>query len=202
MIAPVQTPITPVMISVLPVLNSLIGIPKPIASRPARTRPIPATNITNTIKPTLSRARNARQPPTPRYRHIVRTANRQLHHRVPQLAPPRYRIYRPASAALSFRYRSAQLPYFYRLPIAALLLHCIRDLGHNSQLLGNGTALYGYPGNEAQEYPGWAIGTLGYQSPCHPSRLLPSIRLRGARWSGPATTSPCWRWPSSRSSRA
>ena len=28
----------------------------------------------------------------------------------------------------------------------ALLLHCISELGHNSQLLGNGTALYGYRG--------------------------------------------------------
>src|SRR5258707_15368677 len=59
---------------------------------------------------------------------------------------------------LRFRSRSPPLPYFYHLPIAAVLLHCVRDLGHNSQLLGNGTALYGYPGNEAQEYPGCAIG--------------------------------------------
>ena len=50
MIAPVQTPITPVTIRVLPVLSS-IRIPKPIASRPARTRAIPTTNITNIIKP-------------------------------------------------------------------------------------------------------------------------------------------------------
>src|SRR5258708_7790660 len=41
MIAPVQTPITPVRISVLPKLNSLTGIPKPIASRPAKTKPNP-----------------------------------------------------------------------------------------------------------------------------------------------------------------
>ena len=56
MIAPVQTPITPVIMRVLPVLNSLIGIPKPIASRPAKTRPMPTTNITNIIEPTPAAA--------------------------------------------------------------------------------------------------------------------------------------------------
>ena len=56
MIAPLQTPITPVTMRVLPVLNSLIGIPKPIASRPAKTSPIPTTNITNIIEPTPAAA--------------------------------------------------------------------------------------------------------------------------------------------------
>ena len=63
MMAPVQTPITPAIISVLPVLNSLIGIPKPIASRPATTRPIPAINMTNIIELTLSRARTLASRP-------------------------------------------------------------------------------------------------------------------------------------------
>jgi hypothetical protein len=49
MIAPVQTPITPAMISVLPVL-SWTPIPYAIASRPVKTRPIAATNITNIIE--------------------------------------------------------------------------------------------------------------------------------------------------------
>src|SRR6478609_3026269 len=52
MIAPVQTPVTPARISVLPTLNSLFGIPTPIASRPAKTRPIPAINIATIIEPT------------------------------------------------------------------------------------------------------------------------------------------------------
>ncbi len=142
MIAPVQTPITPAMISVFPVLNSLIGIPKPIASRPATTRPIPATNIRKAIKPTLSRARNARQPPTPRYRHIERTANRQLHTGF-RISTATLQDLQPASALC----RSATVQTTLRIPTAyqllPCLLHCIRDLGHNSQLLGNGTALYG-----------------------------------------------------------
>jgi hypothetical protein len=37
-------------------------------------------------------------------------------------------------------------PYIYGLPIAANLLRCIRELGHNSLLLVNGTALYGCRG--------------------------------------------------------
>jgi hypothetical protein len=52
--------------------------------------------------------------------------------------------------------RSATVQPIFRIPttyqLLPLLLHRIRDLGHNSQLLGNGTALYGYPGNEAQDH--------------------------------------------------
>ena len=70
MITPVQTPITPAMISVLPVLNSLIGIPKPIASRPAKTRPIPATNITNIIEPT-PQPRPKRSQAAPRHDTVI-----------------------------------------------------------------------------------------------------------------------------------
>jgi hypothetical protein len=40
----------------------------------------------------------------------------------------------------------SRLPYIYGLPIDAKLLHCIRELGHNSLLLVNGTALYGCRG--------------------------------------------------------
>src|SRR5205085_3452811 len=60
-----------------PVLNA-IGIPKPIASRPAKTRPIPATNITNIIELTPQPRPKRSQAAPPRYRHIVCTANRQL----------------------------------------------------------------------------------------------------------------------------
>jgi hypothetical protein len=40
----------------------------------------------------------------------------------------------------------SRLPYIYGLPIDANLLRCIRELGHNSLLLVNGTALYGCRG--------------------------------------------------------
>ena len=71
-IAPEQTPIAPAMISVLPVLNS-IGIPKPIASRPAKTRPIPATNITNIIELT-PQPRPKRSQAAPRHDTVILSA--------------------------------------------------------------------------------------------------------------------------------
>jgi hypothetical protein len=40
----------------------------------------------------------------------------------------------------------SRVPYIYGLPIDANLLRCIRELGHNSLLLVNGTALYGCRG--------------------------------------------------------
>jgi hypothetical protein len=49
-IAPVQAPMTPVRIRVFPKLNSLTGIPKPIARRPASKKPIPAINKTAIIE--------------------------------------------------------------------------------------------------------------------------------------------------------
>ena len=49
-IIPVQATIAPVRIRVLPKLNSLTGIPKPIATRPANRKPIPAINNTATIE--------------------------------------------------------------------------------------------------------------------------------------------------------
>ena len=50
MISPVHAVTAPERIRVLPKLNSLTGIPKPIASRPANKQPIPTTNITIIIK--------------------------------------------------------------------------------------------------------------------------------------------------------
>ena len=43
---PVQTATTPTRIKVLPKPNSLIGIPKAIARKPANTEPIPAISKT------------------------------------------------------------------------------------------------------------------------------------------------------------
>lgn len=50
MTSPVHAATAPVRINVLPKLNSLTGIPKPIARRPANRQPIPATNSTTIIK--------------------------------------------------------------------------------------------------------------------------------------------------------
>ena len=50
MIIPVQAATVPVRIKVLPKLNSLTGIPKPIARRPANRQPIPAINHTTVIE--------------------------------------------------------------------------------------------------------------------------------------------------------
>ena len=70
MIAPVQTPITPAMISVLPVLSSWTPIPYAIASRPAKTRPIAATNITNIIELT-PQPRPKRSQAAPRHDTVI-----------------------------------------------------------------------------------------------------------------------------------
>jgi len=82
MINPEQVATEPARINVLPSPNSLMGIPKPIARRPARRQPIPATNIPIVIKitpgPRSRQRRKPLQPPRPRYRHIAHPANRQL----------------------------------------------------------------------------------------------------------------------------
>ena len=70
MIAPVQTPITPAMISVLPVLSSGPQFRMPIASRPAKTRPIAATNITNIIELT-PQPRPKRSQAAPRHDTVI-----------------------------------------------------------------------------------------------------------------------------------
>ena len=153
MITPVQTAITPAMISVLPTLNSLIGMPKPIASRPATTRPIPATNITTHHQTNpCSRARNARKPPTPRYRHIACIANRQLctgfRHSNRCVARKsngvRGRVLIDSGAV------QPALPYFYRLPIDASLLHCIREITPQLPITWKRNCAIWMPGNEAQ----------------------------------------------------
>jgi hypothetical protein len=51
-----------------------------------------------------------------------------------------------SSAELPIQVAFSRRPYIYGLPIAANLLRCIRELGHNSLLLVNGTALYGCRG--------------------------------------------------------
>jgi hypothetical protein len=72
MIMPVQTPIMPAMISVLPVL-SWTPIPYAIASRPAKMRPIPATNITNIIEVT-PQPRPKRSQAAPRHDTVILSA--------------------------------------------------------------------------------------------------------------------------------
>ena len=57
-INPAQAVTVPARIRVLPKLNSLTGIPKPTARRPASKQPIPATNIPVIIK-TTPRLRSA-----------------------------------------------------------------------------------------------------------------------------------------------
>jgi hypothetical protein len=51
-----------------------------------------------------------------------------------------------SSAERPIQVAFSRLPYIYGLPIDANLLRCIRELGHNSLLLVNGTALYGCRG--------------------------------------------------------
>src|SRR5271169_3574562 len=63
MISPVHAATAPARIRVLPKLNSLTGIPKPIATRPANRQPIPAINITAFIKPTPGPRPQSSQPP-------------------------------------------------------------------------------------------------------------------------------------------
>ena len=82
---------------------------EPIASRPAKTRPIPATNITNIIELTLSRAQNARKPPRA-------TIPSYCLHRQPPI-PPRVPHQRRCDAGFRsqaivppFRFRSAHRP--------------------------------------------------------------------------------------------
>lgn len=114
MIAPVQTPITPVRISVLPKLNSLTGIPKPIASRPAKTKPNPATNMTTIIELTPAAA-------------LETLASRQRHDTVILCASPtgNYGAGSPkigprledSGQHFAARRPARPRPYFYRLPI-------------------------------------------------------------------------------------
>jgi hypothetical protein len=61
-----------------------------------------------------SRARNTRKPPTPRYRHIVCIANRQLRSRFPKNLPSAGGF---RSTLCGSPGRPARRPYFYRLPI-------------------------------------------------------------------------------------
>ena len=128
MIAPEQTPSAPIRISVLPKLNSLTGTPKPIASRPAKTRPIPATNTPIAIEPTPAAA-----PEMLAVRHChdtvilcaSPTGNCAQSSAMPAFRVPQFDESHGA-ADLSFSLRSHPPPYFYHLPIAAILLHCIR----------------------------------------------------------------------------
>ena len=92
----------------------------------------------------------------PRYRHNVRTANQQfcteflkkrflknpLENPLAAEAFPLQKSGADRGIQLPFR----RLPYIYGLLITADLLHCIRELDHNSRLLENGTALYGCRG--------------------------------------------------------
>ncbi len=73
MIAPVQFVTAPVMIKVLPKLNSLTGRPTAICASPARKKPIPAINNAIAIELSPAAPKTA-QPPMPRYRHIPHTA--------------------------------------------------------------------------------------------------------------------------------
>src|SRR5204863_9291992 len=75
--APVKATIAPVRIRVLPKLNSLTGIPKPIATRPANRKQIPPINSAAAIDSSPACVRNARRPRMPRYCHIVHSGNRQ-----------------------------------------------------------------------------------------------------------------------------
>ena len=78
MIMPVQTPITPAMISVLPVLsldpNSVCDRQQ---ARQNKADPGDQHNKHHRTNPSAAPETLASRP-TPRYRHIVRTANRQL----------------------------------------------------------------------------------------------------------------------------
>ena len=80
MIMPVQTPIMPAMISVLPVLNSLIPIPNADRQQARQNKADPGDqhNKHHRTNPSAAPETLASRP-TPRYRHIVRTANRELH---------------------------------------------------------------------------------------------------------------------------
>jgi hypothetical protein len=114
--SPVHAALAPARISVLPKLNSFTGIPKPIATSPANRQPIPASNITTIIKPTLG-------PQSQRSR-------------TPDATIPSYCASGQPTIA----------------GVVPAMLHCTSEvdqlgkLRHNSQLLGNATALYGSRG--------------------------------------------------------
>ena len=162
MITPEQAAIAPARISVLPKLNSLYRNAEADRQQARQNKADPGDQHTNHHRThPRSRARNARRPPMPRYRHIVRIANRQLLRGVPEnpLQPAEDHPDVTPSIQLAFRPH----PYIYRLLIAADLLHCIRELRHNCQLLGNGTALYGCRGMRLKSAKAGPEGTPGYQ---------------------------------------
>ena len=93
-------------------------------------------------------ARNARRPPTPRYRHIVRIANRQFWREFLKIILPlgdfHFRTFgRIPGPKVQRRHGTRSFTFYQLLPICCVASGKLR---HNSQLLGNGTALYGCRG--------------------------------------------------------
>ncbi len=151
-IIPEQATIAPARIKVLPRLRSS-SIPKPTVRRPPNSKPIPATNRTIIIELT---------PAAPKAR------SRQRHDTVILCAPPTGKYGRSSRANRLPRLRNAirtLTPTVRQRSLALFrMLQRIRGkLRHNSQLLGNGTALYGCRGMRPKSANAGPLGTPGYQ---------------------------------------
>ena len=123
--------------------------------RPAKSRSRQSTAQLTSNSPLLRP--NAAQPPTPRYRHIVCTANRQLRGKFPpETGPIRPNNYDPDP---NFRpTRGAR-----RSVNPLKCCDASGQLRHNSQLPGKGTALYGCRGMRPKSAKAGPPGTPGYQ---------------------------------------
>ena len=98
----------------------------------------------------------------PRYRHNVRTANQQFSTEfLKKLFAAQAFPNKNSSVGPAIQVAFSGVPYIYALPNGANLLRCIRELGHNSLLLVNGTALYGCRGYGLKSANAGPQGTPG-----------------------------------------
>src|ERR1700694_5237611 len=151
MIIPVHAATAPVTIKVLPKLNSLTGIPKPIARRPANRKPIPAINHTTIIELTPGLRSKCSQAA---YATILSyCAPRQ-----PAIAGP-----------VPVKQENPEFNSYPAVIRASEILACddcciaSGKLRHNCQLLGKRTALYGCRGMRPKSAIAGPKGTPGYQ---------------------------------------
>ena len=139
MMMPVQAATAPARIRVLPNLNSLTGIPKAIARRPASENANPGNQQHRHHQLPQPRSSESQQPMS-RYRHIADIAiaiSDARNNRTSDCVHIASGISRPERDEGLYPHRKC----------------CIASgkLRHNSQLLDGGTALYGCRGNEAQK---------------------------------------------------
>ena len=160
MIMPVQAATAPATISVLPKLNSLTGIPNPIASETGQQQANPGDQQHNHHRthpraaPETLAAANATIPSYCAHRQpAIATAGSATGH--PDA--------RTIVHALVFRSRSRLGRNSTALYLGCDCCGASGKLRHNSQLLGNGTALYGCRGTRPKSAKAGPQGTPGYQ---------------------------------------